>query len=624
LKKVEREFIRRAVEASDLAALRVAVYQACGDEELASFAAVNQLGANEKEELKERLVHLIDSSLDSFALRKPPDEEIKRLMAMALGAEPSAAEFELHREVIAFEELPFFAFWPEGEHQIPADFHVAIIGCGFNGIATAVQLSHLGIAYTIYERRHEIGGTWSINKYPDVRVDTLSAAYEFCFERNYPWKEYFARGADVRSYLEFIAEKYGVTPNIRFEHDLKEARFDEERSRWELSFTGPDGDVVHSEVNAIVSAAGLFANPKNPDLPGAEDFKGLIIHPTQWPTDLDLRGKNVAILGNGSTGVQLLAPVAEIADRIYMYQRTPQWISPRDKYGKEVESEIHWLTSNMPGYWNWCRYTSIMHLFNFHKDYLIVDAEWQKQGGQITKQSDTVRQFLINYITDQVGGRQDLIDKLTPDYAPMVRRPVVDNGWYKALARENAELITYEIVRVTENGIETSDGEFREVDIIITATGFEIVKYLWPAEYIGRGGVNLHERWAAQDPRAYVGMMVPDFPNLFMLYGPNSQPISGGVALPAWYQMWASFVAQCLMTMIQEDVGTVEVTQEAFTKYNEALDEKAAGLLMLTDTSSAKNYYLSESGRMQVNAPWETADYYNMVRQPNRDEVFFA
>ena len=245
-----------------------------------------------------------------------------------------------------------------------------------------------------------------------------------------------------------------------------------------------------------MSAAGLFANPKNPDIPGSDDFKGLIIHPTQWPTDLDLRGKKVAILGNGSTGVQLLAPVAEKAEKIYMYQRTPQWISPRDKYGKEVEPEIHWLTSNMPGYWNWCRYTSIMHLFNFHKDYLIVDTEWQKQGGQITKQSDTVRHFLINYITDQVGGRQDLIDKLIPDYAPMVRRPVVDNGWYKALTRENAELITQDIVRVTETGIETSDGEFREVDIIVTATGFEIVKYLWPAEYIGRGGVNLHERWA--------------------------------------------------------------------------------------------------------------------------------
>ena len=156
MKKVEREFIRRAVEASDLAALRVAVYQACGDEELTTFGAVNQLDALQKEKLKELLVTLLDSSLDSFALRKPPDEEIKKLMAMALGADPSDAEFELHREVIAFEELPFFAFWPEGKHQIPQDFHVAIIGCGFNGIATAVQLSHLGIAYTIYERRHGV------------------------------------------------------------------------------------------------------------------------------------------------------------------------------------------------------------------------------------------------------------------------------------------------------------------------------------------------------------------------------------------------------------------------------------------------------------------------------------
>jgi 4-hydroxyacetophenone monooxygenase len=621
---VDAAFIRRAVEWSDLAALRIAIFQATGDPEIGELGPVAKLDAADRQRLIDRCVALIERDLDTWSIRTPDDDEIYSLLEMVIGAPTPEGDFELRKGVLSFEDFPFYADWPSGESKTPDDFHVAIIGGGFNGIATAVQLTQLGIPYTLYERRTEMGGTWSINRYPDIRVDTLSASYEFSFEKDYPWTEYFARGPEVRGYLEHIAEKFGVTPNLKLGHDLVEARFDDDREIWQISLRRTDGSIETREVNAIVSAAGLFANPKYADFAGVENFGGLVIHPTQWPADLDLSDKRVAVIGNGSTGVQLLGRVAEMSEHVDVFQRTPQWISPRDKYGKHVEPEIRWLVDSMPAYWNWCRITSIMHLFNFHKDFLIADPAFEATGGRVTQISENVRAMLTEYIKTETGGRQDLIDKLIPDYAPMVRRPIVDNGWYRALTRDNVELVTDDIVRFTETGIETADGVHHDVDVVVTATGFDIVKYLWPAEYFGRGGANLHERWDEESPMAYVGMMVPDFPNLFILYGPNSQPVSGGVALPAWYQMWAGFVARCLTTMIEQGNTTVEVTLEAFKDYNDRLVIESQNLIMVTEAASAsKNYYVNERGRMQVNAPWETCDYFRMTTYPDTEAIRF-
>ena len=621
---VEKDFVRRAVEFADLAALRIAIYQACADPEIASLGPVAQLNETDRARLQDRCTDLLFENVGKWKLRTPTDAEINNMLDMVLGVPTPESEFELRKQVLSFDDFPFGVEPPTDGMKLADDFHIAIIGGGFNGIATGVQLERLGVPYTVYERRSELGGTWSINRYPDIRVDTLSASYEFSFEKNYAWTEYFARGPEVRAYLRHIAEKFGVMDNVKLDHDLVEARFDESINKWHVTFRLPDGSTTSRTVNAIVSASGLFANPKIPDFEGVETFGGEFIHPTQWPEGIDLSDKNVAVIGNGSTGVQLLARVAEMSKHVTVIQRTPQWISPRDKYGRHVEPEIRWLLDNMPGYWNWCRITSIMHLFNFHKDFLIRDEEFEKTGGRISQTSENVRAFLLNYIETETGGRPDLMEKLIPDHAPIVRRPIVDNGWYRALTRDNVSLVKEEITRFTPTGIETSDGEHHEIDVVVCATGFDIAKYLWPAEYYGRDGANLHQRWDEETPMAYAGMMVPDFPNLFILYGPNSQPVSGGVALPAWYQMWAGFVARCLLIMSEENKQTCEVTRDAFVDYNERLVEESQKLIMVTEEASAKkNYYVNARGRMQVNAPWETSDYYRITSFPDRSAIVF-
>ena len=622
---VDTAYIRRAVEASDLAALRVALFQATGDSELAEFGPVATLDDADRARLADRAVQLLETRMDGFSRRIPSDEELRKLMDLVLGVPTRDEHFEIRRKFIAFTPFPFQHERSEDAAPVPEGFEVAIIGAGPAGISMAVQLERLGIPYVLYDRRSEIGGTWSIHKYPDIRVDTLSITYEFSFEDEYPWSEYFARGEEVRTYLEFISKKYGVHEHTRLGHDLEDARFDDESLTWHLTFQGPDGERVERDVNMVVSAAGVFAKTKLPDIDGIDEFEGTIVHPTQWTSELDMQGKRVAVIGNGSTGVQLMAPVAEKAEHLSVFQRTPQWIAPRPNYGRPVEPEVRWLLDHLPGYWNWSRYTSIIGLMTWHEDFLVPDPEWEKKGGHITKKSEDLREFLVGYIKEQVGDRPDLLEKLVPDYAPMVRRPVVDNNWYKSLTRDNVDLVTSGIERLTKNGIETSDGKHHEVDLIVFATGFEVDKFLWPAEYRGEKGVNLRDYWGPKSPRAYLGMMVPQFPNLFIMYGPNSQPVSGGVSLPSWFQIWAAFIAQCLDTMFEEGHSQVAVKEEAFENYNAQLDAVGSELAFIKDARSVeRNYYVDADGRLVVNTPHETAELYEMMKTPNRDELDFG
>ena len=225
---IDTAYIRRAVEASDLAALRVALFQATGDAELAEFGPVATLDDADRARLADRAALLLETRIDGFQRRIPSDEELRELMDMVLGVPTRDEHFEIRRKFLAFTPFPFQHERPEDAAPVPEGFEVAIIGAGPAGISMAVQLGRLGIPYVLYDRRSEIGGTWSIHKYPDIRVDTLSITYEFSFDDEYPWSEYFARGEEVRTYLEFISKKYGVQEHTRLGHDLEDARFDDD------------------------------------------------------------------------------------------------------------------------------------------------------------------------------------------------------------------------------------------------------------------------------------------------------------------------------------------------------------------------------------------------------------
>lgn len=619
---VDSAFIRRAVELADLNAVRVALYQQTGDPDLEALPVSIQLDPGQRALLIDKAVAWLERSASTAMPPEPPLPMLRKLMTMATQREMSDIEFEARRDLPGFRAFPFAVEWEGEKPPIPEGFRIAIIGSGFSGIAVGVQCELLGLPYVMVDRQPEPGGTWTINRYPDIRVDTPSITYEYSFEKLYRWNEHFGRGEEVRNYLAHVSKKYGVHANTRFNRDLRRAVFDETRNLWTLELQTPEG-METIEANVVITASGVFANAKIPAFEGAETFRGQIIHPSRWPSGFDLVGKRVAIVGNGSTGVQILSAIARDAEQVYVFQRTPQWISPREKYGQALEPELAWLVANFPGYWHWWRYMATAALFDIH-DMQVPDPEWQAKGGRVNPANDQLRETLTRYIVNETGGRADLIEKLTPDYAPFSRRPVVDNGWYRALTRDNVELVTQGVARLTPDGIETTDGRHLEVDVIVSATGFDVVKYLWPARYVGRDETDLHEMWDADDgPRAYAGMMVPRFPNMFMIYGPNSQPLSGGTGLPAWYVVWAAYAAQCVMRMLGEGKSRVEVKEAAYRRYNVALDKAAANLLQLTKEGGVeKNYYVnSEHARLQVNAPWLSPDFHRMCTIVEWDDL---
>lgn len=537
----------------------------------------------------------------------PSAEDQRRMMGMLTGEEITDEMFSFGREELALEEFPRAAAWSNGTPELPEDFVVAVIGAGASGVAAGVQLERLGIPYEVFERQSEIGGTWHLNHYPDARVDTSSFLYQFKFVKNYPWPEYFASQAEVKKYIAHVASEYGVERHIVFDTELTKAVFDERTGRWDLELRHSNGAVSHRSVNAIISGAGQFATPRLPDIEGVETFHGPIFHTTAWDDSFDPSGKRIAILGNGSTGVQLMPKLAESASLVYQFQRTPQWISPMEQYREAIAPEVRWLFDHVPYYWNWyCYYSQVTtDAMQNAQEY---DPEWQAAGGQISQANDGLRQALTNYIHSKLEQRPDLEAKVLPDYAPLARRLVVDNGWYDALLRDNVELVTEPIARFTKHGLETADGANYEVDAVVLAAGFDVSKYLWPTEYIGRGGATMESAWAEDGPRAYLGLTVPGFPNLYMFYGPNSQPRSG--AFLSWIEIWSRYAVQGIVHVLEQGIAAIDVREEVFREYNRQLDERHDNLIWDKEAPKGRNYYVNRFGRQNVNWSFRNVEYF--------------
>lgn len=632
IEKVDEEFIRRALDQADLNAVRVALYHATGDEALAAveLSRISVRGGQlimvdvaeqDRQMVKDRAVDFLMNELEDFETTPVDDTRIRELMN-TLRKEPiSDRSFLSRKESLGFEDRPRSAQWTNGKPELPAGYEVAVIGSGFNGILMAIQLEWLGIPYRVYERRSELGGTWSINRYPDVRVDVTNFIYQYSFERDYPWGEYYAPGAEVRKYLEFVAKKRGVWEHIEFNSNITSAEYDESSATWKLSITSPDGSVREVSPNIVVSATGLFNAPKKLNVPGIDDFAGRVLHTTAMQGDEDFSGRTVAIIGNGSTGTQLLKNVAAVAKQVNVHVRTPQWLAARENYGEKLSAETRWLLDTLPFYPNWYTYSMLATQEGSQKLHT-VDPDWVAKGGQVNEVNDGFRKALEGYIASQLEGRPDLIEKLTPKYAPMARRQVADNKWYKTLLEPHVEAAFGEVVRITPTGVVTADGVERPADDIITATGFAVSKYLHPTEYRGKGGQKLEDFWDAdpEGPKAYIGLTVPGFPNLFTLYGPNAQPRSG--AIVGWFETWTQYVARAIVYMIENDKREIDVKYDVFNDYNESLKEETKGKVWLDADIADKNYYVNSAGRLAVSVPWTLEDYYDFFQRTDFEQDY--
>lgn len=617
---LDLEQIEAAVAQANPSVLRMAIYQATHDPELAAMK-VNQeprrggafhspiVDPRHDETIRRTAVEFLREGHGDDDLVVPTDDDLRSMMRMMTDVEPDDIAFRHGREELAFDPFPREATWHGAKPEIPEDFRVAIVGAGPSGIASAVQLERLGIPYDVYEREAAAGGTWQVNSYPEARVDTSSFLYQFKFIKNYPWSEYFAAADEVKKYVQHTADVFGVTPHVQFNSSLEGAEFDDDTSTWVLTLASPNGVERQARANVIISAAGQFSTPRLPDIPGVEDFQGDFFHTTAWDQSFDPTGKTVAVIGNGSTGVQLTPWLAEHAQHLYVLQRTPQWIAPMEGYRTVITPEIRWLFDHVPGYWNWyCFHTQVTtNGMQLAQEY---DRDWQARGGLISERNDGLRAALTSYIHEKLAGHPDLIAKVTPDYAPLARRLVVDSGWYEALLRPDVDLVAEGIDHIEPDAIVTREGRRLEVDAIVFASGFDVSKYLYPTEYLGSQGASLQELWSKDGPRAYLGMTLPGFPNLFVFYGPNAQPRSG--AFVTWSEIWSRYAAEGVVHLLEQGARSFELRREVFDDYQDEVDAAHADLIWLGEAPADKNYYVKD-GRQIVHWPFRNEDYYDRV-----------
>ena len=623
--------VRKAVRASNSNALRLALYQATHDPELIGLELAEtpvRGGAQFQRVVAESAMPMLEDKAVAYLLDPPPEKpappseaEARKLLELFTGAPIADNYARFGLEEVAFDEFPRDVQWTnKPSPEALAKIQVIVVGGGISGVAAAIQMKRLGLPTRVIERQADLGGTWYLNDYPEARVDTSSYMYQFKFEKNYPWSEFFAARAETRDYLRYIADKYGVYDDFQFSTSVTAAIWDADAAVWHVTLKRADDTEEHVDANFIITGSGLFSTPNlKPDIPGIDSFKGAMFHTTQWDHGFDIADKRIALIGTGSTGVQLMPALARAASQLTVYQRTANWLASTPGYRDKVPPEIRVLFDDLPYYWNWYCYASFdtsVQLQNAQT----YDHEWRKNNEGVSQANELLRKALLGYIGGKLEGRPDLIEKVTPNHPPLARRLVVDNGFYDALLQPNVDLVNCGIERITPEGIVSTDGVERPFDLIVLSAGFKVSKYLFPVDYRGRDGITLDQAWAKDGARSFLGMAMPGFPNLFMLYGPNGQPRSGGFY--SWAEIWARYAGDAIVKLIENSGRAMEVKQSVFDNYNARLDEADKEILWAKEGENG--YFVNEFGRSSVNIAFRTEDYHAMVREADLSDYIIA
>lgn len=498
---------------------------------------------------------------------------------------------------------------------------VIIIGGGMSGIGAAIYLTEAGIPFTIVEKDIAFGGTWYQNIYPGCGVDTPNHFYSYSFEPESDWSHFFAKRDELWQYFERVADRHRLRDHTLFNTEVLSAVFDEHAESWTLQLRGSDGRVFDRSARIVISAVGVLNRPKWPEIEGIDTFAGTMLHSGSWDPDFDWRGKTVAVVGTGASAHQIVPTIAADVAQLAVFQRSPHWVVPNPNYFRDVTPGKKWALENIPFYARWYRFQLFWGFADGLHESLKVDPTWTGNGRSINSTNERHRQFMERFIISELGESSPLLAKVIPDYPPYGKRILIDNRWYRTLARENVELVTDGIRRVRPEGIETVDGSVRRFDAIIFATGFQASKMLAPMSIIGRGGADLHAVWKPDDATAYLGAMAPAFPNFFMLLGPNTGLAHGGNAIFIT-ECQMRFVMNCLRTLIDEDKSTAEVTHEAHDRYVEEVDRLHAG--MVWSLPGVQNWYRNPAGRVFAVLPYRLVDFWRLTSTLDRSAIVFS
>jgi cation diffusion facilitator CzcD-associated flavoprotein CzcO len=472
---------------------------------------------------------------------------------------------------------------------------VVVIGAGMSGILAGIKLLEAGIHnFAILEKADRIGGTWRDNTYPGLTCDTPSHHYTYSFERNPDWSSYLPPGAEIQAYFERTCSKYGVDRFIRFNQEIDSARFRD--GRWHLHMKSGAADVA----DVVIAATGVLHHPNMPHIEGMESFRGRLFHSARWDHSVSLEGKRIGVIGNGSTGVQIISALAGRAQLIEHYVRTPQWIMPVDNTPYSVEQREAFRSDP-------AALQAAMRIEEFLANvnsYTQVITREDMEAAAFWKAS--CLQNLEQGVADPV-----LREKLRPDHEPLCKRLIFSPDYYQAIQHPRAALVTDRIAHIEPAGIRTNDGELHELDIIVFATGFKSDQFMRPMQITGQHGITLEDFWA-QRPKAYLAISMPGFPNFFMLNGPNG-PVGNFPLIDIAEHQW-HYIARLMERLRRGECSEISVSREALEKFE--TERIAAAKTTVWFTGGCRSWYLDAEG-IPSSWPWDYQRFVAEMREPD-------
>ncbi len=546
-----------------------------------------------------------------MGMAEPSPEMLVRMLSVSMGEHvpPEYGEFTAAQ----FGLIKFLDYEP---YQLPEGFKVFIIGAGVSGLCAAINLQAAGVPFEIVERHPTVGGVWWENRYPGAGVDTPNHLYSFSFAP-YDWKAYFCLRDELHGYLEHVADEFHLRDRIEFSTNVRRIEYQAARQQWLVETEGPNGRTTR-EANVVISAAGLFNPPVEPNIAGLDTWTGEKWHTARWPADASLAGKHVAIIGNGASCMQTAPEIQDDVASLTIYQRSNHWAAPFDQFRKDVPESLRFLFRELPLYRQWYR-ARLGWTFNdrIHQA-LHKDPNWDHPERSLNAQNDAHRAYFTNYVIEELGDRaEELLPKVLPTYPPFGKRMLMDNGWYRMLRNPKVSLVDDRIDHIDGNKVVTADGTEREADVLVLATGFDVLHLVNTYEAIGREGRSLREVWEDDNAKAYLGTVVPEFPNYFILYGPNLQPGHGG-SLIFVVEMQVRYIMDMIRKMADQGLGAVEIKPEVHAAYNADVDARHEH--MVWTHPGMTTYYRNDRGRIVINSPYRNVDYYEMTRAVNLDE----
>jgi 4-hydroxyacetophenone monooxygenase len=557
--------------------------------------------------------------LERHHVEPPASDEatLRRLFEFLVG-EPVSDDYLLMLE----EELGLSGVdrrtptWRVADIAPNRTFRVVIIGAGMSGLVAAHRLGQAGVECTVIEKNDDVGGTWFENRYPGCRVDVPNHLYSYSFFQRDDWPDRFTLQGGLLDYFRACADRFGLRDRIRFGTEVVSATFRDATADWELSLRGPGSRSHTLVVDAVVSAVGQLNRPRIPDLPGRDAFAGQSFHSAAWARSVDLAGRRVAVIGTGASAIQLVPAIAPDVAELHVYQRTPNWLMPTPDYHAPTSVDAQWLLRAVPIYSEWYRLSLFWRLAEGALPAARVDDQWTGDPRSVGPRSDELRVLLTRYIESQFASHPDLLAHVVPQYPPLAKRILLDDGiWAATLTRDNVQLVTDPIECITETGV-VAGGRQRDVDVIVYATGFDASRFLMPMRVTGRDGVDLHEHWAG-DPRAYLGLTIPGFPNLFCLYGPNTNLVANG-SIIFFSECAVQYVLGCVRLLLESRARALDCRRAVHDAYNAGVDE--ANSRMAWGAFSVNSWYRNSNGRITQNWPYTLLEYWQRTHAPDPDD----